>query len=141
MSDPVARFLHADLPPLVGGQKSWDLPTPLNDIASALESPTIQPADAGGISLDMVKTIARYSIGYHGADWRPGDSGGSELSLFAVGTLLDGRWFSVEAWNDYTGWGCQDGSDVYIGPNEAGVVANGVTNDGRSSLGYPQVTA
>jgi hypothetical protein len=141
MPDPVSRILHPDLPPLVGGLKSWDLPVPLDDFASALESPSIQPADAGGISLDMVKTVERYSVNYHGADWKPGDTGGTELGLFAVGTLMDGRWFSVEAWNDYTGWGCQDGSDVYIGATEADVVANGVTNDGRSALGYPEVTA
>ncbi len=35
-----------------------------------------------------------------------------------VGELHDGRWFFLTAWCDYTGWGCQDGGNIYIGANE-----------------------
>lgn len=40
------------------------------------------------------------------------ESSGSELSFGAVLKLKDGRFAYVTGWNDYTGWGCQDGTEV-----------------------------
>lgn len=37
---------------------------------------------------------------------------GSELTFGAVVELKDGRFAYAEGWNDYTGWGCQDGVEV-----------------------------
>lgn len=40
------------------------------------------------------------------------ESPGTELSFGAVLKLKDGRFAYVTGWNDYTGWGCQDGVNV-----------------------------
>jgi hypothetical protein len=55
-----------------------------------------------------------------------------------VGRLNDGRWFAVEAWNDYTGWGCQDSADVLAGATEEYVVYQGLGVDARKRLGYTE---
>jgi hypothetical protein len=122
--------IHVDFPDLPEkGTRSWDMPVPLDDIQTALEQ--------GGGRADLwdVAEVTEYAIDYHGTPWSPGSGGGSELGLVLVARLKDGRWLGLEAWNDYTGWGCQDGSDLYIGPTREDVIANGITNDGRSALG------
>ncbi len=87
-----------------------------------------------------VEAVTRYHVTYHDeVPWAPGRSTGTELNLLAVGRLRDGRWFSVEAWNDYTGWGCQDGSDIRVGATEEQVVRFGLSAEARSALGYAEV--
>jgi hypothetical protein len=132
--------LHADLPDLPAAEtikSTWDLPTPLDDIATALQ----QAPAAGNITLWYLAEVTDVHVNYHGAQWTPEDAnpGGSELQLYLVGRLHDGRWIALEAWNDYTGWGCQDGSEAYIGVTREDVIANGITNDGRSALGMETV--
>lgn len=141
MSDEASRLIHPDWPPVEAGKRWWELSTPIDDLQASLEQAVVLPADTGSLSIDMVASVERYAISHNGSNWEPGDDGGTELSLFVVGTLVDGRWFGVEAWNDYTGWGCQDGSDAYVGATEDDVVAHGLTNDARSALGYPVVSA
>lgn len=143
MSD--TRTLHPDWPPFEVGVGRWVLPAPTDDLAYALGGGTYgtaeslsKPADV--ITLGQVERVIRYDVSYHGAEWTAPDSGGSELDMVLVAELTDGRWISVEAWNDYTGWGCQDGSEVRVGATEDDVVWHGLTQEGRRRLGYPEVT-
>lgn len=140
-------IIHKDWPavPSKGTFKySWEFDGAIGDLKEALESAvacpaSIQSTDSESLELWDVATIERYKLRYHGNDWGPSDhEGGTELELNIVGTLKDGRWFSIEAWNDYTGWGCQDGSEVRIGATEAEVVNFGLTKEGRASLGYSE---
>jgi hypothetical protein len=91
------------------------------------------------ITLYEVEEVVRWNVSYHGgSQWAPGDATGTELSLYAVLRLRNGQWASVEAWNDYTGWGCQDGAVVRIGDTEEAVVLQGLSVEGRSTLGYSE---
>jgi len=58
---------------------------------------------------------------------------GTELSLYGVMRFADGRWGYLEAWNDYTGWGCQDGVDWTVSDTAAALVPM-MTDEGRSHL-------
>ena len=141
------RQLHPDWPPFDTAAKSYNLPEPVSDLQYALsEYPTWGTATAPsekteGFQIAEVERVVRYHVSYHSEVWTPtNDAGGTELSLYVVGQLIDGRWFSVVAWNDYTGWGCQDGSDVRIGDTEEQVVAFGLDQEGRRLLGYEETT-
>ncbi len=131
--------LHPTLPPLPPIETikaTWDLPAPLDDIVYALE----RASAAGSIGLWHLAEITDVSISYHDATYTPENKlSGTELQLYLVARLTDGRWIGLEAWNDYTGWGCQDGADAYIGDTRDDVIANGITNDGRSALGMETV--
>jgi hypothetical protein len=93
---------------------------------------------AAPLTMADVARVDAYAISYHDERWKPGDSTGSELRLTAVLELTDGRWASLEAWNDYTGWGCQDGSAVRIGADRDSVVRFGLTDEGRLALGLAE---
>jgi hypothetical protein len=49
--------------------------------------------------------------------------------------LTDGRVLVLSGWNDYTGWGCEDGVQAYIGPDEETAVRMGLTTFERFNLG------
>ena|SRR2546421_8420577 len=100
-----------------------------------LGAPAMDP-----LRIDDIAETVRFHVRFNGSDWQPGDGAGTELELVAVLRLLDGRWASVEAWNDYTGWGCQDGSDVRIGDSEEQVIRHGLSAEGRRALGYEDTT-
>lgn len=87
------------------------------------------------ITVAHIAEVDAYAISYHGLKWSPGGDTGSELQLYAILRLVDGRWASLESWNDYTGWGCQDGATLRIGPDRDSVVRFGLTEDGRRALG------
>ena len=87
------------------------------------------------LEMEDVARVDAYAISYHDERWQPGEATGTELRLTAILELTDGRWASLEAWNDYTGWGCQDGSSVRIGPDRESVVRFGLTSEGRDELG------
>jgi hypothetical protein len=139
------RKLHEDWPAYDVGAASYDLPVPINDVAYALEAArhftaSVAPELVDPSTIGQGAEVARYKVRYHDADWTPDDKGGgSELDLTIVARLTDGRWLSIEGWNDYTGWGCQDGSEVRVGTSEDDVVWNGLTAEGRTKLGYPAV--
>jgi hypothetical protein len=106
---------------------------PVEDLAQALIE--------SGRSIDTVASVERYFVSYHGVQWTPAnDDGGSELEMSVVGRLDSGEWIAVQAGNDYTGWGCQDFADVYVGTDEDDVVYNGLDKSGRECLGYPERT-
>ena len=123
--------LHPDWPETDLSGASWEKPDPFGDIECALH------VARGGRPLVLadLASVTDYSIRSDDGEWQPGGSIATELSMYILGTLKTGEWFALEAWNDYTGWGCQDGADLYIGPTREDVIANGVTNDGRSALG------
>jgi hypothetical protein len=124
----------------------YNLPVPMGDLAHALDYPhsaqmnaTPAPSPAARpVRVWDLAEVVRYYIEHNDVVWKPGDkNGGSELNLVVVARTKDGRWVSVEAWNDYTGWDCQDSSDVRIGGSEDQVVRFGLTESGRARLGYP----
>jgi hypothetical protein len=121
--------LHDDWPEVNGDDAYFILPTPYDDISVALETARAP------VALADLATVTHYGINYHGHTWTPGEAGGSELEMVLLGTLRDGRHFALEAWNDYTGWGCQDGADFYAGDTEGDVIHNGLTQEGRTRLG------
>jgi hypothetical protein len=145
--------LHPDWPeaelPAEDGGGYYALPVPIHDLAEALtgkhgdhKSATPIPGPvAQQIRIGQVTQVVRYYVAHNGEVWTPASSGGTELELIVVGRDSLGRWFSVEAGNDYTGWGCQDGSDVRIGATEDQVVKFGLTESGRERLGYPKAGA
>ncbi len=114
---------------------SWNLGDPLYDIQVALE--VAMAASGDKLTLWDLDEVTDYYVSSHEKVWEPGQSVGSELNLYLIARLKDGRWIGLDAWNDYTGWGCQDGADVYFGDSREDVIANGITNDGRSALGLP----
>lgn len=144
--------LHADFPDveLPAGEPEYgyyNLPAPLCDIATALSYEGVSQKAATPLPSDIERAVligdlaevVRYYAEYNDVRWMPGNDGGSELVLVVVAKTTDGRWVSIEAWNDYTGWGCQDGSDVRIGGTEDQVVRFGLTEDARRRLGYPAI--
>ena len=141
--------LHPDFPDFEPAETDsdyyWDYPIPYDEIQAALKHyPTVQAAAPLGEKLDAptladLAEVTHYSISWHGQPYRPGgdDNGGSELMLVLLGTLKDGRWFALTAWNDYTGWGCQDHCDIRISESRDDVIRFGLDNEGRETLGLP----
>lgn len=72
---------------------------------------------------------------------------GSELSACGILTLkadhggergyIAEHYASFRAWNDYTGWGCQDGVDFHVGTFQD-VLRWGLGDQERRLLGYEQ---
>lgn len=84
-----------------------------------------QPVEA--LSMSDIARVDAYAV--------DANEGGTELELYAVLELVDGRWAALEAWNDYTGWGCQDGSSIRVGKDRDAVIRFGLTDEGRRALG------
>lgn len=61
-----------------------------------------------------------------------GENDGDEWLM--VGRLKDGRWFSIHAGCDYTGWGCQEGGASYVAETKEAILAYGLTLDERVRL-------
>jgi hypothetical protein len=97
---------------------------------------TVPPGEPCDFDPAQVEAVEDWYVEYHGEGrWQPGKDVGTELTLVAVLRLRDGRYASLSAWNDYTGWGCQDGSDVRVGPSKAHVARFGLTQSERTLLG------
>jgi len=60
--------------------------------------------------------------------------GGEQIYIVGLFRLTDGRVLVLSGWNDYTGWGCQDGVQAYIGPDEETAVRMGLTAFERFNL-------
>lgn len=143
MSTETTKKLHPDWPEADLGANSWDLPAPVDELESALDGGDFgtatgpsHPADP--VALTDIARVVRYAVSWHGEGDQTGPefSSGTELDLALVAELVDGRWISIVAWNDYTGWGCQDGSDVRVGDTEQQVVEFGLDESSRQRLGY-----
>lgn len=138
--------LHSDWPavsPDSAGIESYTHVTPYSDLIESLDSGRTGTAEAPSteldrISFEQVATVEKYAISYHGEDWRPGNYdgyAGTELNMTILGTLKDGRYFTVVAWNDYTGWGCQDDSVVRVGATRDDCIRYGLDTAARALLG------
>lgn len=130
--------LHQDFPELEDrvddGRTYWayDLPDPYSDIEVAFESQHKQK-----ISIYDVVEITNYWISSNAGRFGENecDSVGSELSMHLLGRLNNGTWFTLEAGNDYTGWGCQDFSEVTLHETREDAILNGLTTEARNLLG------
>ena len=68
--------------------------------------PPSQPLDEQ-ITVDKLASIEHFYGYTNGSPATEDHKGwpGTELLIVAVGQLTDGRWYSLSAGNDYTGWG------------------------------------
>ncbi len=69
--------------------------------------------------------------------------GGGSIDIRYVGKTPTGTFIALEAWADYTGWGCQDGADLVERDTLDEVVRDGVTMEAAGLLGIdkkPEVT-
>jgi hypothetical protein len=115
----------------------------INAIGGDVDSPAIYTTagvgapEAAPIRPDDVAEVTDWFASYHeGGPYVVGSGDtGTELDLVAILRLKDGRWASVQAWNDYEGWGCQDGTKVAIGDTKEQVVMFGLDEEGRRKLG------
>lgn len=82
-----------------------------------------------------VEAVVHWYASYHDIRYLPGGDTGTELQLYAVLRLRDGRWVALEAWTDYTGWGCQDGTEIKVGATYRQVVDLGLSQGARIALG------
>lgn len=137
----VSTPLHPDWV-LREGQSEYD--SPEFDFRYALDhfpAYTAEPipellTESQCVTSDDVARVDAYFVSYYSNEpWKPGDERGTELKLVAIAELKDGRWLSVEGWNDYTGWGCGEASDVRVGATRLQVIHYGLTLDARARLG------
>jgi hypothetical protein len=81
---------------------------------------------------DVAAVIAFWATSNRGSN---DDGPGSEQEMVALVRLCSGRWASVAAGNDYTGWGCQgDYVRWRVATDRADVVRNGLSAGERRSL-------
>ena len=89
-------------------------------------SPNIRPAiPNSSISLDIF-TREDVTVIYHIEE---GENDGP--NWICIGKLKDGRYFSLEAGCDYTGWDCQAGGNVAIGTTYDQIIRFGCSQDAR----------
>lgn len=55
--------------------------------------------------------------------------------------LRDGRYASLDAGCDYTGWDCQANGDGFVAATLNEIINFGLTDSARQRLGYPRVNA
>lgn len=121
-------------------EHSYNYQTPTGDLYEAIKQGRFLNADnltvADEFTIHDIKRVDRWYVDYHGTEWTPEDSYcGSELTMVILGELHDGRWFTINAWNDYTGWGCQDDSQIRITATRERAIAKGLDKEGRERLG------
>lgn len=133
-------------------KSAWDYDTPMSDLIEALgcalfTTATVAPEPTERLSVFDIKSIEReyvtYNSGYYGdgpppGSWAAGDPCGSELDMIVLAELENGLWLGIEAWNDYTGWGCQDGATASVGTRDD-VIRHGLSDDACRKLGLPTV--
>lgn len=56
-------------------------------------------------------------------------------SWLMLGKLNDNRWFLLDAWCDYTGWGCQSGGSVTLAASKEELLQYGLTTEDKTILG------
>lgn len=63
------------------------------------------------------------------------DGMNDEESWVGVFELHDGRFVSISAGCDYTGWGCQEGGSSQVAASEEEIIRFGLTDEERERLG------
>lgn len=99
------------------------------EASCARELPTRAIGEAESLSTDPilrqnVVEIAGLSAGEN--DYAP---------WFCIGRVSDGRWFSLEAWCDYTGWDCKAGGSCQVAATREAVIRFGTSAEGRKRMG------
>jgi hypothetical protein len=84
--------------------------------------------EPGAPDRDEITSIDAY---WH---WHEED-GGSESDLAALLRLTGGRWASLTSWCDYTGYGCQDGTDWRVFATRGEALTQGLDLEARRRLG------
>lgn len=81
-------------------------------------------ASTDSFSIENVKNVICFSEGENdGADW------------ICVVELDDGRFASLSAWCDYTGWGCREGGRSNVGTSLQEILQFGLDDEQRNRLG------
>lgn len=62
-----------------------------------------------------------------------------DQNWFLVGFLEDGRWFSLDAGCDYTGWDCQAWGKCWVANTEEEILQHGITNEQRLEFGLEPI--
>ena len=120
--------LHPNWPtpdPGLSVEHPWTWPSPYDELLYALDR-----ADALGC-LGAIRSVERYSIEHNDV--------GTDLVMVILGRMGDDEWFVLTGWNDYTGWGCQDGASFTAHSTRQDAIDNGLTNEERTLLGFPRV--
>jgi len=113
---------------------NWDDSTPYETFTAA---PI--PMSTGMVRAQDIARIDAYHVSYYGEQWTPQNSStGTELQMVVLAELRDGRWLAVTAYNDYTGWGCQDGSHKSVANTRKDAIKYGLTKEDRILLGFEQ---
>lgn len=63
------------------------------------------------------------------------DGENDERDWVCYGRLIDGRYFSLAAWCDYTGWDCRAGGAAQVANTREEIERFGMTNEMRERLG------
>lgn len=67
--------------------------------------------------------------------WAISPEGYGSTDINILGRLADGRWFTVVAWSDTTGFGCRQGVDWRINPTRELAISQGLDKEARAHLG------
>jgi hypothetical protein len=67
--------------------------------------------------------------------WATSPEGWGSTDINILGRLADDRWFTVVAWSDTTGFGCQYGADWRINATREEAISQGLDKEARAHLG------
>lgn len=67
--------------------------------------------------------------------WATSPEGYGSTDINMLGRLSDGRWFTVVAWSDTTGFGCQQDVDWRINSTRELAISQGLDKEARAHLG------
>jgi hypothetical protein len=90
-------------------------------------APTIQ-VNCATIYVDEVEKIKFMRLGAN-----------DERNWWLVGQVKDGRWFSLDAGCDYTGWDCQAWGKCWVANTEEEILQFGITNEQRLEFGLTPI--
>lgn len=67
--------------------------------------------------------------------WATSPEGYGSTDINILGRLADGRWFTIVAWSDTTGFGCQENVDWRIADSREIAISQGLDKEARAHLG------
>lgn len=104
--------------------------------------------DTDGIEFDEYLWSALYDYADEGSQipepghiveitelWAISPEGWGSTDINILGRLVDGRWVTVVAWSDTTGFGCRQGVDWRINDTRELAISQGLDKEARSHLG------
>jgi hypothetical protein len=93
---------------------------------------TGDPTDVLGATVDQ---LTPEDIAEIEAVWTQCEVDYADSSIVALMRTKDGRYVTLEAWSDSSGWGCQDATYWKIAPTRDEAIRLGLDNEGRARLG------